>query len=161
MKISKIFEDVLNGGAEQGRTYIDSWDKKVYTSDEINGWIQRYQRTHRMPTKDRQAFKAFFKRLGLSPKDYEKVKPNSIIKLKKELSGYYVAEGVIDGYNIKARFEGPDSLNQWCFYWYVNDVEMWSDCLGGGLRSLTNDLDGQAKDYIEQYKREVEKGKKI
>ena len=75
---------IIKEDAEEGRVYIDSWDNKKYTADEINKWISQYRKTYRMPAKDRKDYKAFFTRLGLVPKDYEKVKPKSILKLKKD-----------------------------------------------------------------------------
>ena len=143
---------IIKEDAEEGRVYIDSWDNKKYTADEINKWVSQYRKAYRMATKDRNAYKAFFKRVGLVPKDYEKVKPKSILKLKKDGGGGYYTEGVIDGHNVKATFEPQsETIGDWCFYWYVNGEEMHSDC-GSGFKQMVYMLDHKAASYVEEFK---------
>ena len=145
-------EEVMKEDAEEGKIYTDSWDNKQYTSDEINKWISQYRKAYRMPAKDKNAYKAFFKRVGLAPKDYEKVKPKSILKLKKDGGGGYYAEGIIDDHKVRVTFEPQIETNgQWCFYWYVNDEEIYSDCMSG-FKELSYDLDRQAASHVEDFK---------
>lgn len=145
------FQEKFKQYLNESKTYIDSWDQKEYTQEEVNNWIERYRKTKRMSVKDRNAFKDFFKRLGLRPRDYEKIKPKSILKLKRDGEYGYYAEGVIDGFQIRVEYHPSEEIRgQWCFGWYVNDKEMYSDCLGD-FRQLVYDLDRQAKRYIEEY----------
>jgi hypothetical protein len=152
---SRIEEINKELGMLNEETYIDPWDNKKYSSDEINNWINIYRNRVRMPAKDKETFKNFFKRIGLNPKDYEKIKPKSILKLKRDGYGYRT-EGVIDGYKVVVEFTPDDLKNYWCCTWYINDKKITDDCFLG-LRSQADTLDQDALTNIEEYKEKYEK----
>lgn len=156
-QLRQIIKEEIKKSINEGRTYIDPWDKKEYTVGEVDKWISQYRKAYRMSTKDRNHYKEFFKRIGLVPKDYQKVKPKSILNLKRDGGGGYYADGVVDDHNIKVTFEPQiETRGQWCYYWFVNGEEMNSDCLNN-FRELTHDLDRQASSYVDEYKKSEHK----
>ena len=133
-------------------SYTDSRTGKQYSDDDVKQWIKQYQR-YGLPNAEKVKYVTLFNALGLRPKDYKKEKPKSILKLKKNIAGSYYSEGDIDGYKVRAEFDNDG--NKWCVYWFINGVEVDSDC-GIDFKHTTSYLDDIAKHLIQEYKKKHE-----
>ena len=134
--------------------YFDPGTGQNYTTKQVEDWINYYQTGYRIPTKERKRYEAFFKRIGLTLKDYAKPKkPKTVLNLKRYGDGYY-AEGVIDGYTVRIEVSPGVNRGDWSWEWRVNGVridESGNSC-NNCLKSIKAGLDKDAQYAIEEYK---------
>lgn len=54
---------------ESKKTYIDPWDNREYSQEEVDEWIRKFKvGKRRLSAKDKRIYKDFFKRVGVDPK---------------------------------------------------------------------------------------------
>ena len=54
---------------ESKKTYIDPWDKREYSQEEVDEWIRKFKiGKRRLSAREKRNYKNFFKRIGVDPK---------------------------------------------------------------------------------------------
>jgi hypothetical protein len=163
---------LLDEEIDPTKQYVDRRTGKSYSGEQVQKWVDWFKRARRISKAERQNALSLFKAMELDPKDYtkEKWKNTNKMKLKSDGGWGYFAEEEFDGYRVRLEITPQEERRgEWCYEWWVaetskidpSDGEDWifkgrkvtDDCGEMQIGQFRRNLDGMAKDVIEDYKK--------